>query len=170
MCLAMHAIQTLRTSLPLGVRVSQFREDWQRTVDSLRSAGLCTPISWFDAKDCTAWKCSDAAYHHPENKSFVEFVKSANTMGTLTFQEEVSMLPPLLLDVRSDSVVLDMCAVTFLVQRFQLGTITCIKQAKLPLLHWFTCTLLCVSHHAPVLINGRSICCQIASSRPLHRF
>ena len=47
---------------------------------------------------------------HERFKEFHELVKEQNFLGTLTRQEEVSMLPPLFADIQSHHFVLDLCA------------------------------------------------------------
>lgn len=46
----------------------------------------------------------------PQIEKFREFLILHNAVGNITRQEAVSMIPPLLLDVKSHHVVLDMCA------------------------------------------------------------
>lgn len=46
----------------------------------------------------------------PEYQAFHAWLKAATENGDISRQEAVSMIPPLLLDVKSDHLVLDMCA------------------------------------------------------------
>ena len=101
-------LATLRSSLPLSVRVSRFREGWGQVVAELQEKRVCTAIPWYPGS--LAWRCPNDVYHAEGSKDFKSWVKRENAIGSLTFQEEVSLLPPLLLDVQPDSVVLDMCA------------------------------------------------------------
>ena len=103
-------LATLRSSLPLSVRVSRFREGWAQVVAELQEQQVCTVIPWYPGS--LAWRCPNDVYHAEGTKAkeFKSWVKRENAIGSLTFQEEVSLLPPLLLDVKPDSVVLDMCA------------------------------------------------------------
>jgi 16S rRNA C967 or C1407 C5-methylase (RsmB/RsmF family) len=77
-------------------------------VEHLRRQAVCTQIPWVPRE--AAWRCSNADYHNPEHVELKRWVQRTNGAGRLTFQEEVSMLPPLLLRVEPGSCVLDMCA------------------------------------------------------------
>jgi len=70
-----------------------------------------TPISWYP--DNGAWYIKAGRGPIRSNdkyKKFHNFLTSFTEFGGVSRQEAVSMIPPLLLDVKSDHVVLDMCA------------------------------------------------------------
>jgi hypothetical protein len=55
-------------------------------------------VAWFPGS--LAWKCSNEAYHDPANAAFKEWIQAENGVGGLTFQEEVSLIPPLVLGIQ----------------------------------------------------------------------
>lgn len=127
---------SLRTSLPAAVRVSCFRPGAPKVAAALKAHPQFSQIGWCPGG--VAYRCPNDAYHADEMKDFKEWIKKMNSGGTLSlsltfvvvvdsiasfccseshltnipaaFQEEVSLLPPLLLAVQSHHTVLDMCA------------------------------------------------------------
>lgn len=101
---------SMRTSLPMSVRISRFREGWSHLVKSFKQTEICSPIKWYP--EALAWKCDNDEYHADteEARAFKAHIKRENNIGSLTFQEEVSLLPPLLLKLNPDCKLLDMCA------------------------------------------------------------
>ena len=101
-------LKTLRTSLPLCVRVSGFRAGYEQVRDRLHRNVAGGGVAWFPGS--LAWKCSNEAYHDPANAAFKEWIQAENGVGGLTFQEEVSLIPPLVLGIQPHHAVLDLCA------------------------------------------------------------
>lgn len=69
------------------------------------------PVEWFPDK--LAWSMTtpkNVIRRFPPFASFQKFLVSENSVGNITRQEIVSMIPPLLLDVRPGMTVLDLCA------------------------------------------------------------
>ncbi|KAI4208526.1 MAG: hypothetical protein LQ346_000036 [Caloplaca aetnensis] len=70
-----------------------------------------TPISWFPNQ--LAWQMSTpktVVRKFAPFKSFQQFLVSETSAGNISRQEIVSMIPPLLMDVKPGMVVLDLCA------------------------------------------------------------
>ncbi len=68
-------------------------------------------IPWYP--DGLAWSMTtpkNIVRRHPPFASFQKFLVSETSVGNISRQEAVSMIPPLLMDVRPDMAVLDMCA------------------------------------------------------------
>ncbi|KAI9761855.1 MAG: hypothetical protein M4579_000795 [Chaenotheca gracillima] len=69
------------------------------------------PISWYP--DQLAWAMNtpkNIIRRFPPFASFQKFLVSETSVGNISRQEAVSMIPPLLLDIKSGMTVLDMCA------------------------------------------------------------
>lgn len=69
------------------------------------------PIQWYP--DQLAWSMTtpkNVIRKFPPFASFQKFLVSENSVGNITRQEIVSMIPPLLMDVRPGMTVLDLCA------------------------------------------------------------
>ena len=70
-----------------------------------------TPIPWFPYQ--LAWQMTtpkNVVRRFAPFKSFQQFLVSETTVGNISRQEIVSMIPPLLMDVKPGMVVLDLCA------------------------------------------------------------
>ena len=70
-----------------------------------------TPVPWYPDK--LAWQMTtpkNVIRRFPPFKSFQKFLVSETTVGNISRQEVVSMIPPLLLDVKPGMIVLDLCA------------------------------------------------------------
>lgn len=70
-----------------------------------------TPVQWFPDK--LAWEMKTpkkVIRKFPPFASFQKFLVSENSVGNITRQEIVSMIPPLLLDIKPGMTVLDLCA------------------------------------------------------------
>ncbi|KAL8830219.1 MAG: hypothetical protein Q9191_001559, partial [Dirinaria sp. TL-2023a] len=70
-----------------------------------------TPIPWFP--DQLAWQMTttkNVVRRMPQFASFQKFLVSETSVGNISRQEAVSMIPPLLMGVEPGMVVLDMCA------------------------------------------------------------
>lgn len=69
------------------------------------------PVPWYP--DSLAWSMTtprQVVRKFPPFANFQRFLVSETTVGNISRQEVVSMIPPLLMDVRPGHVVLDMCA------------------------------------------------------------
>lgn len=80
----------------------------------LKSLGpdLASPIPWFPHAGM-GWRihCDKVAFRKDERfKELRQFMINQTAMGTISRQEEVSMIPPFLLDIKSTDACLDMCA------------------------------------------------------------
>ncbi|KAL8944853.1 MAG: hypothetical protein Q9216_000143 [Gyalolechia sp. 2 TL-2023] len=70
-----------------------------------------TPIPWFPHQ--LAWQMTtpkNVVRRFAPFKSFQQFLVSETTVGNISRQEIVSMIPPLLMDVKPGMVILDLCA------------------------------------------------------------
>ncbi|KAF2141406.1 uncharacterized protein K452DRAFT_359167 [Aplosporella prunicola CBS 121167] len=70
-----------------------------------------TPIEWFPEK--LAWQMTtpkNVIRKFPPFASFQKFLVSETTVGNISRQEIVSMIPPLLIDIKPGMTVLDLCA------------------------------------------------------------
>ncbi|KAL9030686.1 MAG: hypothetical protein Q9196_001208 [Gyalolechia fulgens] len=70
-----------------------------------------TPLPWFPNQ--LAWQMTtpkNVVRRFAPFKSFQQFLVSETTVGNISRQEIVSMIPPLLMDVKPGMVVLDLCA------------------------------------------------------------
>ena len=70
-----------------------------------------SPISWFPHQ--LAWSMTtpkNIVRRFPPFASFQKFLVSETSVGNISRQEIVSMVPPLLMDVKPGMIVLDMCA------------------------------------------------------------
>ncbi len=68
-------------------------------------------LKWYP--DSLAWQIDvpkDALKGNVKLQNLRNFIVRANEVGAVTRQEAVSMIPPLLLDVKAHHLVLDMCA------------------------------------------------------------
>eukprot|EP01088_Endostelium_zonatum_P012294 TRINITY_DN2647_c0_g1_i1.p1 TRINITY_DN2647_c0_g1~~TRINITY_DN2647_c0_g1_i1.p1 ORF type:complete len:857 (+),score=286.10 TRINITY_DN2647_c0_g1_i1:409-2979(+) len=80
----------------------------QFTTESVR----LVPLSWYPPPN-TAWHLSASRHSlrkHPTLNSLHRFLTAQADSGHINRQEAVSMLPPLLLDVRPHHTVIDLCA------------------------------------------------------------
>lgn len=70
-----------------------------------------SPVEWFPEK--LAWSMTtpkQVVRKFPPFASFQKFLVSETTVGNISRQEIVSMIPPLLMDIKPGMTVLDMCA------------------------------------------------------------
>jgi 16S rRNA C967 or C1407 C5-methylase (RsmB/RsmF family) len=105
--------RSLRSSLPMVLRVLQSRPGWEHTLAELQRRGgdVVSPLEWCgSAPAALAWQCASSAYSTHDGGELRRWSQQQNSRGTVSFQEAVSMLPPLLLAPQPDHVVLDMCA------------------------------------------------------------
>ena len=101
--------RSLRSSLPMVLRVLQSRPGWEGTIAELqrRGDGVLTSLDWCGP---LVWQCASSTYSTHSGGELRRWCQQQNTRGTASFQEAVSMLPPLLLAPQPDHLVLDMCA------------------------------------------------------------
>lgn len=113
--------ETVREALPSTFRVTGFRRDCEALKAvinnhflaslSEESASLCQAIPWYPEQ--LAWQINIHRRHIKRNEDFKklrEFIINETASGNISRQETVSMIPPLLLDVKPGHKVLDMCA------------------------------------------------------------
>jgi multisite-specific tRNA:(cytosine-C5)-methyltransferase len=121
-------LDALRTPLPTSFRVSansRFRDDVNRKLETEFSAlfsGVTSPdsndpvvpptrIPWYP--DGLAWTVSTPRFLVRRDNvlaPFHRFLVHMNDLGAINRQEAVSMVPPLLLDMKPDQSVIDLCA------------------------------------------------------------
>ena len=69
------------------------------------------PLPWYPGERAFRMNCSKKQLRKmPELEALHEFVKRENEFGSITRQEEVSMIPPFFMDVEPHHNVLDLCA------------------------------------------------------------
>ena len=120
-------LQAMRTPLPTTFRVTSNHYLSESILERLKAlaAGLPSdlrsesgaalerphPISWYP--NGSAWYMNVSKRDlrkSPCLSEFYRFVAAQNEQGGITRQEAVSMIPPLMMDVRPESRVLDVCA------------------------------------------------------------
>ena len=114
---------SFRKPLPLTFRINmsgKYRETVRRKLEgelfpsiTADVAGMAPPkcLKWYP--DRLAWQINipkDALKKSEHMQALHKFMVAANEVGAITRQEAVSMIPPLLLDVKPSHRVLDMCA------------------------------------------------------------
>ena len=112
--------QTFQTPLPVAVRVNSSAPVQDSVIelchqlselDSSRP-NKCARLSW--STDGNAWQWNDVSrIHVRKDPGLIQLKKwfvDHENIGTLTRQEAVSMIPPIVLDPKPGDVVLDMCA------------------------------------------------------------
>eukprot|EP00854_Cymbomonas_tetramitiformis_P026573 gene26573-32625_t len=96
----------LQTPLPVAVRINDSKSCSRELRARIASSGKFSAIEWFPHD--LAWQCeSKLLCTEPGLKSELD---AASAGGFLSFQEAVSMIPPLLLDIKPEHLVLDICA------------------------------------------------------------
>ena len=110
---------TFQTPLPVAIRVnasapfSKSVDERLKRLSDLEDSrpNKCQRLSW--SQDGQAWQWSDISrVHVRKDPSLVELKKwlvDHESIGTLTRQEAVSMIPPLVLSLSPGDLVLDMC-------------------------------------------------------------
>eukprot|EP00929_Paragymnodinium_shiwhaense_P006778 TRINITY_DN110737_c0_g1_i1.p1 TRINITY_DN110737_c0_g1~~TRINITY_DN110737_c0_g1_i1.p1 ORF type:complete len:915 (-),score=192.49 TRINITY_DN110737_c0_g1_i1:235-2928(-) len=93
---------TLRTPLPRVVRLNRTKPHWKVLQESFEADDRWTSLSWLP----NAWKCPEEHFNH----ALQQQCASLNKAYALRYQEAASLVPPLMLGLSSDDVVLDMCA------------------------------------------------------------
>ena len=108
-------MKTLRTPLPTTVWINDtdpLAADISNYFMSLVDQGLVVPIDWYPVRNMAFRIKSDktAFRKAPEMQPLRQYLIRQTALGTVSRQEEVSMIPPLLLEIKSTDVCLDMCA------------------------------------------------------------
>lgn len=104
----------LRSPLPTTVWINDtdpLSSEVSRYMSALDSK-LVEPISWYPVKGM-AWRIlADKTTFRklPEMQPLRQYLIKQTALGTISRQEEVSMIPPFLLDIQANDVCLDMCA------------------------------------------------------------
>eukprot|EP00434_Breviolum_minutum_P038328 symbB.v1.2.033994.t1/scaffold4309.1/size41561/5 len=95
-------MHTLRSPMPLVVRINRTKPHWQELQRSFKQDMRWSELSWFPS----AWQCDAKDY----NDALRSQCSALNKSYALRFQESASLVPPLLLEVKSSDLVLDLCA------------------------------------------------------------
>ncbi|CAH8436983.1 unnamed protein product [Schistosoma turkestanicum] len=124
-------ISYLKKDLPITFRVTGFRDQnkellrlikqkYRKDISEMQhymcdekgqTDGTFEPLPWYPNE--MAWQLNVSKYavrKTAELRTLQQFLVSETESGNISRQEAVSMLPPLLLDVRSHHTVLDLCA------------------------------------------------------------
>ncbi|KAM7535843.1 hypothetical protein Aperf_G00000093543 [Anoplocephala perfoliata] len=120
-------INVMKTTLPVTFRITGFREHNRCLLSLLQENYLnsliekptsesgdavsVVPLKWYPGQ--TAWQINStrlAVRKTPELKELQKFLVTENEAGNLSRQEAVSMLPPLVLDIKEHHNILDLCA------------------------------------------------------------
>uniref|UniRef100_A0AC35TMP2 tRNA (cytosine(34)-C(5))-methyltransferase n=1 Tax=Rhabditophanes sp. KR3021 TaxID=114890 RepID=A0AC35TMP2_9BILA len=91
----------------LNDRIKAFTEELR--ADGVNEEHLPKEVSWMPLTYTMAVSRNEVR-SHPLLKTFHNFLVNEAEVGQISRQELVSMIPPLLLDVKSDHNILDMCA------------------------------------------------------------
>lgn len=117
---------SMRSPLPTTFRITSGKPTSRQLVDAMRHTYMpyLRDVEFegekVDPPTQIEWYPEDLAWHFdvrknvlrksPEFKRLHQFLVYETEVGSISRQEAVSMLPPLLLDVRPEHLVLDMCA------------------------------------------------------------
>ena len=101
--------KVLKTNLPVVIRINNTRSSFPIVLDQFKKNPAWHPLLWFPG-ECV-WETVDFR-NYCDNVEFKKWSKKQNVGYTLRYQETVSLLSPLLLDLRPGErqTVLDMCA------------------------------------------------------------
>ena len=107
-------VATLRTPLQTTVWINDCDPLAQQVSDYFAALpkDLASPIPWYPIKGM-AWRLHTDKVNlrrDPTNNALRQFMIKQTAMGTISRQEEVSMIPPFLLDIQEKDQCLDMCA------------------------------------------------------------
>ena len=112
--------QTFQTPLPVAIRINKSAathgsvEQHVAKMSTLVESrpNKCGKLDW--SLDGNAWQWNDVSrVHVRKDPALIQLKKwfvDHESVGTLTRQEAVSMVPPIILDVKPGELVLDMCA------------------------------------------------------------
>ncbi|CDI98258.1 tRNA cytosine34 C5 methyltransferase [Echinococcus multilocularis] len=120
-------LKVMRTPLPVTFRITGFRQQNRELLSLLQENYLhsiikhnidqsdekvsVVPLKWYPGN--MAWQINStrlAIRKSPELQQLQKFLVSESEAGNLSRQEAVSMLPPLVLNVKEHHAVLDLCA------------------------------------------------------------
>jgi len=97
----------LQQELPVVVRINKTRSCGDQIYEILSRKANWHEVSWFPGQ--CVFQCDPISF--AEDESFKKWLSEQNKSYTIRFQEAVSLLPPLLLDLANPNLsVLDMCA------------------------------------------------------------
>ena len=108
-------MKTLSTPLPMVMRFTDTRSYSSEILNQLQTrpelSKNLTPIKWLESSTM-AVKMLHSQYHSkdPELQKASEWCKNQHSLGTSSFQEEVSLIPVHLLRPEPSDLVLDMCS------------------------------------------------------------
>ena len=88
------------------LRINPCNPGWEQVQQHLDQTDMATALAW--SPERLIWQCADEAYH--VCGEFKEWARGQHQLGTVTFQEAMSMVPVVLLAPRPSDTVLDMCA------------------------------------------------------------
>ena len=112
--------QTFQLPLPVAIRLNSSAPAFNSVSAQLGALSelddsrpnKCSKLTW--AVDGNSWQWSDISRVHvrkdPALVQLKKWLVDHESIGTLTRQEAVSMIPPLVLDPKPGDIVLDMCA------------------------------------------------------------
>lgn len=95
-------IQTLRTPMPVVVRINRTKPHWEELHNSFAEDLRWSQLPWFPG----AWQCDAKDY----DDALRSQCSALNKSYALRFQEAASLVPPLLLEVKPADLLLDLCA------------------------------------------------------------
>lgn len=120
-------MSVMKTALPVTFRITGFRQQNRDLLSLLQENYLhsligkstsdsddeisVVPLKWYPGQ--TAWQINStrlAIRKTPKLKELQKFLVTENEAGNLSRQEAVSMLPPLVLDIKEYHNILDLCA------------------------------------------------------------
>lgn len=107
-------MEALRTPLPTTIWIND-TDPLAREVSAYfksLDASIVEPIPWYPIEGM-AWriKADKATFRkRPDMQPLRQYLIQQTALGTISRQEEVSMIPPLLLDIQSTDLCLDVCA------------------------------------------------------------
>lgn len=104
----------METPLPSSFWINDCDPLAQKFIQELKSVGgsFIQPIPWYPIKDC-GWRVTATKEEFRKADAcqpLRHLMIRLTALGVISRQEEVSMIPPLLLDIKKDDRCLDMCA------------------------------------------------------------
>lgn len=111
-------LATLQQNLPITFRLTGHRDEAESISRQLRDTllpsigAIARPLTWYNPEGY-AWHLDTDRKSMRTQETYSNFHKwliAATENGDISRQEAVSMIPPLLLDVKADHIILDMCA------------------------------------------------------------
>ncbi|CAJ1374493.1 unnamed protein product [Effrenium voratum] len=95
-------MEAMRRPMPVVVRLNPTRPHWQELERSFADDPRWMRLPWFTC----AWQCSAENY----DDALRTQCSALNKSYALRFQESASLVPPLLLEVQAEDLLLDLCA------------------------------------------------------------